>query len=166
MKWICWRLQCHRCWPSAMLLNDLRSKPNLCSSGTSFKPQSFQSCWEDAPCTLLQLKSIVCFISYLPHVIFKELYLLTGYISRARVVGHLSIISCILGTRKRKDAVSSEVKADQRNREDLWTSCYSSYSLQVFWEFLTWLAWQRLLRTVQKLLKTKAVYTPRGLWVI
>lgn len=163
MKWICWRFQC---WPLAMLLNNLRSNPNLRSSGTSFKPPSSQSCWEDASCTLLPLKSIICFISYLPQMIFKELYLLTGYISRARVAGHLSIISCILGTRERKDAVSSEVKADQRNREDRWTSCCSSYSLQVFWEFLTWLAWQRLLRTVQKLLKTKAVYTPGGLWVI
>lgn len=40
----------------------------------------------------------------------------------------------------------------------LWLLCPSSF--QVFWALLTWLAWQGPLRTVQKLLKTKAACTP------
>lgn len=108
------------------MVNGQRSKPNPCVSNSPFKPQSLQSSWEKhASCMLLQLWSIICVISICHKWSHKKFYLFTGYVSSACVVGHLSIVGCILWTRESKTPVSSQLKTTWRNREDCWASGYS-----------------------------------------
>ena len=138
-----------------MSVSNRRSKLNLCTLNSPPKPQSFQPCWEKAAlCMLLQLRSIICFMSIRQQWFYKELYLFKGYVSSVHAVGHLFIIGCILWARERKTRCQfTEEEGPRGTGRTAGPFAVLSLFTPSVGGLLNWLAWPGTLKTIQNHLR-------------